>query len=197
MSYMAERIDLRMIPTLDDVMSITSTISVFNVLQIVECEAMYEILCELPVGATLIEVGCDFGRSSSLISQVAAARGFLTIHVDPWQEFKDRAKQWMENVAERCAWHQFIVLHMTTEEAAIHIERLTPDGIDFAFIDGCHDPNVVKRDLEIVALRVKPGGFLLAHDYPSGGVTEAVDPFVATGWTKHKQAYGLGIWRRD
>ena len=152
----------------------------------------------MPDGAVLIEVGCDVGRSSSLIAQVAAARGFLTIHVDPWEEFKDRAKDWMENVAERCEWHRFVVLHMTTEAAEVHIRRLTPDGVDFAFIAGCHDPDVVARDLEVVAARVKVGGFLLAHDYPSGGVTEAVEPFVeAGGWTKHKQAQGMGVWRRE
>lgn len=185
------------VPTYDEVMSITSPISVVNILQIVECQAMFDVLYELPDESTLIEIGCDVGRSSSLISQVAAAKNFMTIHVDPWFEFEDRAKQWMENVAERCEWHPFIVLHMTTEAAAVHIERLTPDGIDFAFIDGCHDQPVVERDLQIVASRIRSGGYLLTHDYPSGGVSEAVDPFVAKGWTKHKQAYGLGIWRRD
>lgn len=184
------------VPSLDEVMAITSTISNVHILQIVECQAMYETLCELPDGATLIEVGCDVGRSSSLILQVASSKNFHTIHVDPWVEFKDRAKQWMENMAECCPWHPFIVLHMTTEQAATHIQRLTPDSIDFAFIDGCHDQAVVKRDLEIVASRVRPGGFLVAHDYPSSGVSEAIDVFVATGWMKHKQAGGLGVWRR-
>lgn len=185
------------VPSLEEVMTITSTIANIHSLQIVECQAMYETLCELPDGSNLIEIGCDVGRSSSLISQVAAARGFLTIHVDPWEEFEDRAKSWMENVAERCPWHQFIVLHMTTIEAAAHIERLTPYGVSCAFIDGCHDQPVVEMDLQIVAERVRPGGFLMCHDYPSGGVAEAVDAFVATGWTKHKQALGLGVWRRQ
>lgn len=185
------------VPTLDEVMTLTSTISEVSILQIPECQAMYETLCEIPDESTLVEVGCDVGRSSSLISQVAAAKNSLTIHIDPWEEFKDRAKGWMENIAERCPWHPFIVLHMTTETAAVHIQRLTPRGIDFAFIDGCHDQPVVEMDLRIVASRVKPGGFLLMHDYPSGGVTEAAEPYIAEGgWTKHKQAQGLGIWRR-
>lgn len=185
------------IPTFDEVMTITDTISNVHILQIAECQAMYDTLCDLPRGSTLVEVGCDVGRSSSLISQVAAAQNFLTIHIDPWGEFKDRAKTWMENVAERCPWHPFIVFHMTTEQAAPYLDRLLVDGLDFAFIDGCHDQDVVVGDLDIVAERVKPGGFLLAHDYPSGGVAEALDAFVVKGWTKHRQAQGLGIWRRD
>lgn len=187
-----------MIPTLEEVMKITDSISIVNILQIVECEAMYEVLCQLPDKAVCVEVGCDSGRSSSLISQVGAAKDFLTIHVDPWAEFKDRAKQWMENVAERCPWHKFIVFHMTTLDAAQHIYNLTPDGIDFAFIDGSHNQPDVELDLEVVASRIKRGGFLTAHDYPSGGVSEAIDPFVAAnGFTKIKQAYGYGIWRKD
>jgi len=186
------------VPTFDEVMVLTSTLANEHSLQIPECQAMYETLCELPNGADVIEVGCDVGRSSSLISQVAAARDFLTIHVDPWEWFPDRAKEFMGNLSEQCPWHRFIVLHMTTEQAWKYIRRLTPGGVDFAFIDGAHDTPTVELDLEIVATRVQPGGFLLAHDYPSGGVTEAIDPFIARGgWVKYKQAMGLGIWRKE
>jgi predicted O-methyltransferase YrrM len=188
---------MRVVPTFDEVMELTSTISNIHCLQIVECQAMYETLCELPDGATIVEVGCDYGRSSSLIFQMAKAKQFLTIHIDPWQEYKSRAGQWMNVMCERCAYHPFILLRMTTEEAALWLRQLTPLGIDLAFIDGSHDQPIVEKDLQIVASRVKPGGFLTAHDYPSGGVTEAIDPFVANGWTKHKQAFGFGVWRRN
>jgi predicted O-methyltransferase YrrM len=86
---------------------------------------------------------------------------------------------------------------MTTEEAATYIEQLTPNGIDLTFIDGAHDTDVVGKDLQIVASHIKSGGFLTAHDYPSGGVSEAIDPFVASGWTKYNQAYGFGVWKRQ
>jgi len=185
------------LPTFDEAMVLTSTISNIHCLQILECQAMYEALCELPDGATVVEIGCDYGRSSSLIFQIAKAKNFLTIHIDPWHPLRERAKEWMEVMGERCAYHPFILLRMTTEEATPFIEQLTPEGIDLAFIDGSHDQDVVEKDLKIVASRVKPGGFLTAHDYPSGGVTEAIDPFVANGWTKHMQAMGFGVWRRN
>lgn len=191
------------LPTLDEAMVLTSTINNIHALQLVECEALYETLCGLPEGATVVEVGCDRGRSSSLFFQIAKAKNFLTIHIDPWHYYDDhgtqatKAKEWMEMMCEHCAYHPFILLRMTTEEAAPFIERLTPEGIDLAFIDGCHDQPVVEKDLRIVASRIKRGGFLTAHDYPSGGVAEAIDPFVASGWTKHKQAFGLGVWRRN
>ena len=164
---------------------------------------MYDALCELDDGSTVVEIGCDYGRSSSLILQMAKAKWFLTIHVDPYLPQDDdgqqaaKAKHWMEVMCERCPYHPFIFLRMTTAQAAPWIEQLTPVGIDLAFIDGCHDQPVVEQDLQIVATRIKTGGFLTVHDYPSGGVTEAIDPFVANGWTKHKQAFGFGVWRRN
>jgi len=186
-----------MIPTFDEVMRLTSTISSYEVFQPAECEAMYDTLLQLPNGATIVEVGCDYGRSSSLIFQVAQAKSFLTIHVDPWQDLPDRASEWMKVMSERCTYHPFILLRMTTWEAHASIIKLTPHGIDLAFIDGSHDQEVVEWDLEIVASRVKLGGFLTAHDYPSAGVSEAIDHFVATGWTKVRQADpGFGVWRR-
>lgn len=185
------------LPTLEEVMTLTSTLANIHSLQLVECAAMYEVLCQLPDGATIVEVGCDVGRSSSIIFQLASAKNFLTIHIDPWRWFPERAREWLGMMNERCAYQPFVLLRMTTEEAAPLIERLTPQGIDLAFIDGAHDQPVVERDLAIVASRIKPGGFLTAHDYPSGGVTEAIDPFVASGWEKYNQAFGFGVWRRQ
>ncbi len=185
------------VPTFDEVMVLTSTISNIHCLQVAECVAMYETLCELPDSSTVVEVGCDLGRSSSLIFQIAKPKNLLTIHIDPWSPLRERAKEWMEVMGERCVYHPFILLRMTTEEAGKFIEQLTPQGINLAFIDGSHDQDLVEKDLQIVASRVRPGGFLTAHDYPSAGVTEAIDAFVVSGWNKHKQAGGFGVWRRD
>ena len=186
-----------MIPTFEEVMTITSRISVHEILEPAECQAMYDTLLQLPDGATVVEVGCDYGRSSSLILQLARAKNMLTIHIDPWQDHPDRASEWMQVMSERLPYHPFILLKMTTMEAAWYLMRLTPRDIDLAFIDGSHDQNVVEQDLKIVADRVRPGGFLTAHDYPSAGVSEAIDAYVISGWEKVRQADpGFGVWRR-
>jgi len=189
--------------TFEEVMALTDTVNNRYMLQLDECRAMYDTLMELPDGATCVEVGCDRGRSSSLIYQIAKEKNFLTIHIDPWHPSFDngiqptKAKEWMEVMCEKCEYHPFILLRMTTEQAADHLSRIImPEGIDFAFIDGSHDQDIVEWDLDIVANKVIPEGFLAIHDYPSGGVTEAVEPFVAHGWEKHCQAGGLGVWRR-
>jgi Methyltransferase domain len=189
------------IPTLNELMVLTSTVGNYNLLQDAECHAMYDTLLQLPDGATVVEVGCDYGRSSSLIQQVAAAKNFLTIHIDPWICFPDRGAAWMQVMCEKCPYQPFILLKMTTVEAMFLLESIgTQEGarqFDMVFIDGSHDQSDVENDLRIVASHVKSGGFLTAHDYPSAGVSDAIDPFVATGWTKVRQAYGFGVWRRD
>src|ERR1700693_4949458 len=139
-----------MIPTFAKVMMLTGTISTYEILQVAECAAMYDTLVQLPDGATVVEVGCDYGRSSSLILQLAAAKNFLTIHVDPWHDHPDRASKWMKVMSEYVVYHPFILLRMTTVEAAWYIRQLTPYGIDLAFIDGSHDQDVVEWDLKIV-----------------------------------------------
>ena len=186
------------VPTFAEVMSLTETVSQHTILEPVECQAMYDVCCQLSDGATVVEVGCDLGRSTSIILQIAKAKDFLTIHIDPWQCFPERGKQWMELTSERCPYHPFILLRMKTEEAAVFVKWLTPHGIDMVFIDGSHDQPDVEKDLEFVASRIKPGGFLTAHDYPSAGVMEAIDAFVAqNGFEKVNQAYGFGVWRRN
>jgi len=185
------------VPTYEEVMQLTDTVSNFHLLQLDECQAMYDALVSLPDGATVVEIGCDLGRSSSMISQVALAKHFLTIHVDPWQDEPEKAVFWMGMMCEQIAYRPFIVLRGKTEEMAWAIWRLTDGGIDLAFIDGCHDEAVVVRDLKIVAERVKQGGLLTAHDYPSAGVSEAIDGYIARGgWMKEKQAGGFGVWRK-
>jgi predicted O-methyltransferase YrrM len=185
------------VPTYDEVMTLTGTVSNHHVLQLPESQAMYDAVCSLPDRSTLVEVGCDYGRSSSLFYQVAKAKNLLTIHVDPWLDEPFKAKMWMEVMSERAAYHPFILLRMKTQEAEQLIGVLTPQGIDLAYIDGCHDYPVVVEDLRIVAERVKVGGLLLVHDYPSAGVDVAVDRYIDRGgWTIINHAMGLGIWRR-
>lgn len=183
--------------TFEEVMRLTDTISNHHLLQPEECRAMYDVCVQLLPYSDVVEIGCDLGRSSSLIAQVALERRFQTIHVDPWKDEPRKARQWMEVMCELVVYRKFVVLRMTTEAAEESLKALTPFGIEMAYIDGCHDEPVVVRDLEIVAARVKRNGWLLIHDYPSAGVSEAVDRFIALGgWTKENQAGGLGIWRR-
>lgn len=56
------------------------------------------------------------------------------------------------------------------------IEHLKEEKFDFIYIDGCHEEDYVKHDIEKFWPLVKPGGFFGGHDYGLvAGVTRQVD----------------------
>lgn len=65
--------------------------------------------------------------------------------------------------------------------------REFPDNyFDWIYIDGDHQYEFVKKDLEFFYPKVKPGGFITGDDYEDrgwwqGGVKRAVDEFIASG----------------
>jgi len=67
-----------------------------------------------------------------------------------------------------------IELMMYSHEAVDHVED---QSLDFVFIDAQHDYHSVKKDIELWAPKVKPGGLISGHDYDPKfpGVIQAVD----------------------
>lgn len=75
----------------------------------------------------------------------------------------------------------FVMLVGSAHQAS----RWIADGsIDFVFIDGAHDYETVKQDINDWAPKVRSGGIVSGHDYYLGkwgkiGVPQAVDEYVA------------------
>ena len=192
-----------MVPSFERVMSITGPISDPSHLTEEEAKALYDCLRSLPSGATVVEVGCQLGRSSSVIAQVKAPLSLRTIHIDPFLAI-EWAQKWIAMMMEVDAnWnHAFTLLCMRTEAAEWQLERLCRDGIDLAFIDGDHSYRGVAIDMEKVARGVSPGGFLLCHDYLQTAlpqVRQAINDFLDRnlGEWEHIGNYGtLGVWKR-
>jgi hypothetical protein len=142
-----------------------------------------------------VEVGVATGFFSEFI--LAHWRGAHLVSVDPWsaappdeyidvsnrsQDEHDQAyahtKQRLARFGERSS-----VWRTTSVEAAA---RIPPASLDFAYLDGRHDYESVKEDLEAWYDKVRPGGILAGHDYLDGvlpegvfGVKSAVDEFFA------------------
>ena len=64
-----------------------------------------------------------------------------------------------------------------------------PDNLDFVYIDGNHDYNFVKRDIELYYSKVKNGGVIGGHDFSTAslGVCKAVVEFAKR---RHLKLYG-------
>lgn len=189
-----------MIPTFENIMQVTSQISSHTAFEDPECQALYAALIEVPRWGLVVEVGCQLGRSSSIISQMRQALDFHAVHIDPYTSQPDYLKQWVEMMANigGQTTHAFALLCMRTEQAHWYLDRL--GYIDLAFIDGDHDYAGVTTDLALVAEKVRTNGLLLAHDYGNpglAGVQTALDEYTASGlWTKVGVYGSMGIWRR-
>jgi len=188
-----------------EAMEMTKDVSAAAALSDTECKAFWERASAVMCGGLVVEVGCQYGRSSSLIGQAQALRGFNAVHIDPYLSLE--GERWVYHPEIVTSWVKmrlsinkpFTLLCMKTEEAEWHLERLCRDGIDLAFIDGDHEREAVEIDMALVGSRIKSGGVMMCHDYPHvsfPGLAHAVDAFTANGWTKEGQYDSLGIWRR-
>lgn len=188
------------VPSFEEVMQFTRTVSGAAALQNAEAQALYDCCVQVPKDGIVVEVGCQLGRSSSLISQVGYAIGYHTIHIDPYKEQPEYLKAWTEmmfRLGKDSEAHEFTFLCMRTEQAQWLLNRL--GAIDMAFIDGDHERDSVEIDLKLVAEWIKRGGLLTAHDYGRDSlptVREAIDGWVDFRWERLAGAETLGIWRR-
>jgi len=87
------------------------------------------------------------------------------VHNANFEAYKNKTKPYGEKV------HTY---KMGSEEAIDEVKKHGP--FDFVFIDGCHDEEFIRRDIEYYYPLVKPGGFFGGHDYGlAEGVTKTVD----------------------
>lgn len=162
-----------------------------------ESGLLYKCLCQLPPNSTLVEIGCEFGRSTSILAQVARDQGHSLTLIDPYINAN------RENSIKCCAdmlkqvGAPYTFHHMRTDE--VPLDKL-PTSIDLLHVDGGHYRAELWYDLTVVAVRVRSGGFLCCHDYgesSQGDVNACVDEFVALdGWTRFDHVGGLVAWRR-
>jgi hypothetical protein len=159
-----------------------------------------ELLNLLPEGSVGAEIGVWRGDfSARLLSFVRPARLHL---VDPWKfetsSSYDGARYGgavAKNQAEMDSIYETVLRRFAQEAetgvVVVHRGRSAQIGMqfddayfDWVYIDGNHLYEYVKRDLEVFATKVKPGGLLTGDDYGvrgwwEDGVTRAVDDFVA------------------
>lgn len=185
------------IPSFDDVMKVSRDISSIAAFPDEDAQGLYDCCARVPEGGCVIETGCQLGRSSSIILQLARAIGFHSIHIDPWTQQSGWMKDWMETMYRVGGEqeHAFTVMCMRTAQAAWLLSQI--GQIDLAFIDGDHEREGVEMDLKLIANKIKPGGLLACHDFTNDellGVRQAVIPYVATGWDTVGVYGSLGVW---
>ncbi len=136
----------------------------------------------LPKSGRIAEVGVASGDLSAMILDVSRPSELWLI--DCWESARYSAGQ--ARVRERFAGplasgQVRIEVGLSTEV----LPRLPEKYFDLIYIDTDHSYLTTKRELELAASRVKPGGTIAGHDYVTGnwnggvryGVVEAVHEF--------------------
>ncbi len=144
----------------------------------------------------ILEIGCFEGLSSVFFADNFLEHSESTLTcVDPFLNIKNNDhSMFLQNNEEsnfdfntsNCKYPAKLRIYKTTSDNFFveHCER-GDDHFDFIYIDGCHDPAYVSRDMENSFRILKSGGIMWMDDY--GSIRPPMDIFLE----KHKGAYEL------
>jgi len=179
--------------TFREAMELTRTISSSTAFEDSECEAYWELLMSLRKGSVIVEIGLEYGRSSSLALQ-ATRQNTLEYHgIDPFDD-PTVAMKWLEMALKTRA---LMTVHFMESAFA-----KLPQMIDFALIDGDHSELGVATDCRIILPKIVCGGRVCFHDYGRHSFPEVyktVQAYMAKlkpAWIELPTVGTLGIWRR-
>ncbi len=112
----------------------------------------------------LVEIGCLHGRSTAALVQAAAVFKAKLTSIDPFYVTRGMKQQsspgaWAGNL-RKVGLPVPELIALESHEAA----KIFEDEISFLFIDGNHDYEHVKQDIEDWSPKIKVGGVLAFHD---------------------------------
>ena len=181
--------------TFNEVMTLARTVSSHTAFDDEECRALYDLCCAVPEGGIVVEIGCQLGRTSSIILQCARDR-YHSIHIDPWTVQPDYYAGWCKMAHATEVPHT--VMMMRTDQAMTLINW---DEFDLLLVDGDHTEHGVRTDMELAASRVVNGGVICCHDYGRESLPDVwnvVNQYlVEPKWTHIGTSGTLGMWRRN
>lgn len=137
-------------------------------------EGEAEALAALVKGRVVLELGSFKGGSTILMAKAGAR----VVHSVDWHTGDPHLRYYQDTLGPM--WHNLmaadvrrqVVLHVGRFQDVLPLFR--PQSFDLAFVDGCHDYEAVKRDIEMTLPLLRPSGVLAFHDYGRWGVQPAV-----------------------
>lgn len=135
-------------------------------------DARNELLSKLPKGGICAEIGVWGGGFSEAILEQTQPRALHL--VDPWSfqpEFKNsafgrgeesRMEEKYQSVCERFKGDDRVTIHRMMSDA--YFRSLPDHSLDWVYLDGNHNFEVVWSDLKLALKKVKPNGFIGGDD---------------------------------
>lgn len=142
-----------------------------------EVELYARLLGELPDNPAVLELGLQWGRSSSVVFQSLTKVRY--VGVDPFIGENRDPEAWKQNVLKFVREGSVSLVGGFSHDAIGYIQKEGP--YDLALIDADHRYGSCLCDLYLVAPHVLLGGWLLVHDYASQlwpDVKRAVDDYM-------------------
>jgi len=149
----------------------------------------FDVLDLLPRGSRGAEIGVRRGRLSSRIIETISPCRYLMI--DPWEHFPDERQPDPSNESQANMDAMYAkVFANFGGVTGVEVRRETSlaatkwvgiNELDWVFVDGDHTPFGCFLDLVVWHQKVRPGGFILVHDYVEKdhfGIVQAVDEFL-------------------
>ena len=119
--------------------------------------------------AVCLDIGTEEGRSAALISVNAPQSHIYTINIHPDELTSGQGGIYVTSAPslEQIGWYYRSRNLTNITQIISDTAKWVPNIgiIDFAFIDGCHDRDFVYNDTIKVLANVKPGSFILWHDF--------------------------------
>jgi hypothetical protein len=160
----------------------------------------YKKIVEQYNNAHFVEIGCWKGRSASFmcVEIIKNNKNIKFDCIDTWRGSEEHQNNlevqndtlyniFLENMKPVESYYTAI------RSKSVDASKLySPQSLDFIFIDGDHSHDAVIQDILSWLPKVKSGGILAGHDYPTThGVKSAVDEIICK---KYLQTADTNVW---
>jgi len=145
---------------------------------------LWTALTMLRPSSNILEIGCEYGRSTSMIAQVAKEQGHRLHLIDPFVEPAIGARM-MQTMLE--IGHPF-TLHVKRHNQVLVGDL--PAQLDMVHIDADHTKPSITWDCTVALPQLRKGGIAVFHDYSHDSLP-AVKPTVDL-FTKNWEV--IGTW---
>lgn len=117
--------------------------------------------------AICLDIGTALGASAALMAQNAPDAKIYTVNVPP-EEFAAAGTHTTICLSREQIGREYRELGLKNiEQIFANTRDWTPEleNIDLAYIDACHDKGFVINDTQKIRSKMRPGGFILWHDF--------------------------------
>lgn len=129
-----------------------------------ELKLLYDCALQFPSSTTLVvEIGCDQGKSTSVLAEVAKDRNYMLYTVDDFSYEDGKYREVFEANMARLGLGRYIVLVESKSKNAA--SSFIDNSINLLFIDGDHSAKGVDTDCRLWLPKLRNGGIVLFHDY--------------------------------